>query len=72
MLWFSVYEHMTKKDSYLFYLIVNEAENKMKPIGIHELAIGSTHAFAVLDNAIIKGATSSESAVVHGRDTLSW
>ncbi|KFH69647.1 hypothetical protein MVEG_04453 [Podila verticillata NRRL 6337] len=50
----------------------NEAENKMKPIGIHDLAIGNTHAFAVLDNAIVKGATSSESDVVHGRDTLSW
>ncbi|KAF9312226.1 hypothetical protein BG003_006484 [Podila horticola] len=49
----------------------NEAENKMKPIGIHDLAIGNTHAFAVLDNAVVKGATSSDSAV-HGRDTLSW
>lgn len=44
----------------------------MKPIGIHDLAIGNTHAFAVLDNAVAKGATSSESDVAHGRDTLSW
>ncbi|KAF9328902.1 hypothetical protein BG006_007994 [Podila minutissima] len=47
------------------------AENKMKPIGIHDLAVGNTHAFAVLDNAVVKGTTSSDSAV-HGRDTLSW
>ncbi|KAG0344598.1 hypothetical protein BG004_004341 [Podila humilis] len=46
----------------------NEAENKMKAIGIHDLAIGNTHAFAVLDNA----ATTTDSAAVHGRDTLSW
>ncbi|KAF9427009.1 hypothetical protein BGZ94_005655 [Podila epigama] len=50
----------------------DESENKMKPIGIHDLIIGSTHAFAVLDNAVTKEATESNAAVVHGRDTLAW
>ncbi|KAF8943253.1 hypothetical protein BGZ47_005654 [Haplosporangium gracile] len=56
-----------------------EQEKKMMPIGIHDLAIGSTHGFAVLDNAIIKdtsAATTTESTttttVTHGRDVLSW
>ncbi|KAF9147392.1 hypothetical protein BG015_010979 [Linnemannia schmuckeri] len=56
-----------------------EQENKMMPIGIHDLAIGSTHGFAVLDNAITKdtsAATTAESTttttVTHGRDVLSW
>ncbi|KAK5801434.1 regulator of chromosome condensation 1/beta-lactamase-inhibitor protein II [Linnemannia elongata] len=54
-----------------------EQEKKMMPIGIHDLAIGSTHGFAVLDNAIIKDTSSpAESTtaitVTHGRDVLSW
>ncbi|KAG0321111.1 hypothetical protein BGZ97_012102 [Linnemannia gamsii] len=51
-----------------------EQEKKMMPIGIHDLAIGSTHGFAVLDNAIIKDASATESTttVTHGRDVLSW
>ncbi|KAG0213642.1 hypothetical protein BGX33_002795 [Mortierella sp. NVP41] len=56
-----------------------EQEQKMMSIGIHDLAIGSTHGFAVLDNAIIKDSTSTStestsslSPVTHGRDVLSW
>ncbi|KAF9193653.1 hypothetical protein BGZ51_002601 [Haplosporangium sp. Z 767] len=50
-----------------------ESENMMVPIGIHDLAIGSTHGFVVLDNAIIDEATPvSGSAVTHGRDVLAW
>ncbi|KAG0277304.1 hypothetical protein BGZ95_006145 [Linnemannia exigua] len=59
-----------------------EQEKKMMPIGIHDLAIGSTHGFAVLDNAITKdkdqeaSTTSTTSSltttVTHGRDVLSW
>lgn len=44
----------------------------MMPIGIHDLAIGSTHAFAVLDNAIVEDSASHQSIVTHGRDVLSW
>lgn len=46
----------------------------MVPIGIYDLAIGSTHGFAVLDNAITKdiSATVSTTTVTHGRDVLSW
>ncbi|KAG0249431.1 hypothetical protein BG011_009322 [Mortierella polycephala] len=50
-----------------------ESENKMVPIGIHDLAIGSTHGFVVLDNAIIGEAPpTTGSAVTHGRDVLAW
>ncbi|KAF9356994.1 hypothetical protein BGX26_004414 [Mortierella sp. AD094] len=49
-----------------------EAEKKLMPIGIHDLAIGSTHAFAVLDNAIVECTASSKDVVNHGRDVLSW
>ncbi|KAG0375730.1 hypothetical protein BGX24_008736 [Mortierella sp. AD032] len=55
-----------------------EQEKKMMPIGIHDLAIGSTHGFAVLDNAITKdkdqeaSTTSITTTVTHGRDVLSW
>ncbi|KAK3829684.1 MAG: regulator of chromosome condensation 1/beta-lactamase-inhibitor protein II [Linnemannia gamsii] len=54
-----------------------EQEKKMMPIGIHDLAIGSTHGFAVLDNAITKdkdqeASTTSTITVTHGRDVLSW
>ncbi|KAG0206774.1 hypothetical protein BGX28_001847 [Mortierella sp. GBA30] len=49
-----------------------EAENKMVPIGVHELSIGYTHGFAVLDNAIIQDASSTEVTITHGRDVLSW
>ncbi|KAF9111247.1 hypothetical protein BGX27_005194 [Mortierella sp. AM989] len=49
-----------------------EAEKKLMPIGIHDLAIGSTHAFAVLDNAIIENTTSNKDFVSHGYDVLAW
>lgn len=57
--------------------LVKEQENKMMPIGIHDLAIGSTHGFAVLDNAITKDTSSpaestTATTVTHGRDVLSW
>ncbi|KAG0003782.1 hypothetical protein BGZ79_011146 [Entomortierella chlamydospora] len=48
------------------------AEKKLMPIGIHDLVIGSTHAFAVLDNAIVERTASSDDVVNHGRDVLSW
>ncbi|KAI8355320.1 regulator of chromosome condensation 1/beta-lactamase-inhibitor protein II, partial [Mortierella sp. GBAus27b] len=44
----------------------------LTPIGIHDLAIGSTHAFAVLDNAIVEDSVSHQSVATHGRDVLSW
>ncbi|KAF9131210.1 hypothetical protein BGW39_002116 [Mortierella sp. 14UC] len=52
-----------------------EQEKKMMPIGIHDLVIGSTHGFAVLDNAITKdkdAAASTSTTITHGRDVLSW
>ncbi|KAG0313345.1 hypothetical protein BGZ99_008955 [Dissophora globulifera] len=49
----------------------NETEKKIMPIGIHDLAIGYTHAFAVLDNAIIQD-TPGNATVTHGRDVLTW
>ncbi|KAF8937385.1 regulator of chromosome condensation 1/beta-lactamase-inhibitor protein II [Dissophora ornata] len=49
-----------------------EVEKKMMPIGIHDLAIGYTHAFAVLDNAITQNVASDQVIVTHGRDVLSW
>ncbi|KAF9904468.1 hypothetical protein BX616_001299 [Lobosporangium transversale] len=49
-----------------------EAEKKMVPIGIHDFAIGSTHAFAVLDNAVIEDSVPNKATVIHGRDVLSW
>ncbi|KAF9968110.1 hypothetical protein BGZ70_006652 [Mortierella alpina] len=49
-----------------------ETEKKMMAIGIHDLAIGYTHAFAVLDNAITQDASAAESTVTHGRDVMSW
>ncbi|KAF9922791.1 hypothetical protein FBU30_007094 [Linnemannia zychae] len=53
-----------------------EQENKMMPIGIYDFAIGSTHGFAVLDNAITKDtskeSTNTSGMVTHGRDVLSW
>ncbi|KAF9433115.1 hypothetical protein BGZ76_009868 [Entomortierella beljakovae] len=48
-----------------------EADNKLVPVGIHDLAIGSTHAFAVLDNAIVEDG-SNEERFSHGRDVLAW
>ncbi|KAF9911656.1 hypothetical protein EC991_002774 [Linnemannia zychae] len=54
---------------------VKEEEKTMMPIGIHDLAIGSTHGFAVLDNAITKdkdAAATTSTVVTHGRDVLSW
>ena len=56
----------------LFDYIDKEAEKKMMPIGIHDLAIGYTHAFAVLDNVITQNAASDQVIVTHGRDVLSW
>ncbi|KAF9174130.1 hypothetical protein BGX20_000868 [Mortierella sp. AD010] len=49
-----------------------EAEKKLMPIGIHDLVVGSTHAFAVLDNAIVERTASAKDVVNHGRDVLSW
>ncbi|KAG0353122.1 hypothetical protein BGZ54_002398 [Gamsiella multidivaricata] len=49
-----------------------EEEKKMMPIGIHDLAIGSTHAFAVLDNASAEFSALHKRVVTHGRDVLSW
>ncbi|KAF9942991.1 hypothetical protein BGZ67_008622 [Mortierella alpina] len=49
-----------------------ETEKKMVAIGIHDLSIGYTHAFAVLDNAITQDASAAESAITHGRDVMSW
>ncbi|KAF9941232.1 hypothetical protein BGZ65_004477 [Modicella reniformis] len=49
-----------------------EDEKKMMPIGIHDFAIGPTHAFAVLDNAIAEDSASHKTVVTHGRDVLSW
>ncbi|KAK3804952.1 MAG: regulator of chromosome condensation 1/beta-lactamase-inhibitor protein II [Benniella sp.] len=49
-----------------------ENAQKMMPIGIHDFAIGSTHAFAVLDNAIAEDSASHISIATHGRDVLSW
>jgi len=52
--------------------IDKENAKKMMPIGIHDFAIGSTHAFAVLDNAIAEDSASHKSIAIHGRDVLSW
>lgn len=54
-----------------------ESEKKLTPVGIHSFSIGSTHAFAVLDNAvtedrIAEGDKTSEVVVVHGRDVFAW
>ncbi|KAF9584532.1 hypothetical protein BGW38_006123 [Lunasporangiospora selenospora] len=49
-----------------------EEEKKMTPIGIHSLAIGSTHAFAVLDNAVQVDSTLAHDTIVHGRDVFAW
>ncbi|KAG0048109.1 hypothetical protein BGZ83_006903 [Gryganskiella cystojenkinii] len=56
-----------------------ESEKKLAPIGIHSFAIGSTHAFAVIDNAVTEDRISMEGdrktnevVVVHGRDVFAW
>lgn len=55
-----------------------ESEKKLTPIGIHSFAVGSTHAFAVLDNAVTEDRVAegdnktSEMVVVHGRDVFAW
>ncbi|KAF9203995.1 hypothetical protein BGZ49_005794 [Haplosporangium sp. Z 27] len=56
----------------LFAYTDKEAEKKLMPIGIYDLVIGSTHAFAVLDNAVIEHTSSKKEVVNHGRDVLSW
>lgn len=58
--------------------IDKESEKKLVPIGIHSFAIGTTHAFAVLDNAVTEDKVTEgdvktkEVVVVHGRDVFAW